>query len=291
MSHSAANAKSTTVVVVVGLPVQLRSMLEAAFKTRVTVKAIPMKQVGGYALEAPPQFAANLINTFATSASSYESVAVVVLPYVRIPSEVAGALEGLRAHNSRVRYPSPGTPPWPPRPKAMDGGFFQKLIAALKAEISDLCPPEQSADPVLPSIAFADATAREPRLIVPESALIDADRIWEQRFLFVNRSAIALIDFAKDPRPSQGPSVFFKTHKVKYVAHDPGASFEVKYTIRRAGKLLIKGSNNCHLKDGDFTAREDAVRIYFMAAEGYVFVFHCGPHPTTAFISVDINLP
>jgi len=133
--------------VLVGLPKQIRAQLESEFRERVTLRAILMKRDGGYMLEPPGKVAVAQIEQYADEASSYEEVAVIVVPYANPPMEVLNSVRLLGSLGAQVSEPQPNTPPWPARPKTMDDKFLAILRVALSAEIARFAPPP----PVLPA--------------------------------------------------------------------------------------------------------------------------------------------
>lgn len=129
-----------------------------------------------------------------------------------------------------------------------------------------------------PSEAFREACQRTHRLVVHPNALKNADDLPDHRWRFAKLGADVLADYA-DGRVSGALSNLQTSHGVQFAAN---GQVSFGYTVQCAGNT-ITGNTSWHLKEGDYTTRIGAARIYF----GYidtptgrrVLVFYVGPHP------------
>ena len=128
------------VLILVGLPVRVKAVVEADLRSRATVRSVTMKQDGGYLLSAPGREAARLVVQFADEAAAYEQVAIVTLPYTRLPQEVQDAVQTLASLGAALREPRSNSGAWPSQPDRMDETFFSQLRAAIRAEVDALLP-------------------------------------------------------------------------------------------------------------------------------------------------------
>jgi len=139
-------AEAPRIAVLVGIPEAIRARVEQRFKGRVMICTIPIKRDGGFILEPPPSHAARLVEQYADSAPAYERVLVLLLPYARIPVEVAGVATALEELSATVIRPAPDVPPWPPRPRQMDKPFQDHLQGAICMAIDAVFPDSSVKD-------------------------------------------------------------------------------------------------------------------------------------------------
>jgi hypothetical protein len=129
-----------------------------------------------------------------------------------------------------------------------------------------------------PSLAFAAAANRSKRLLLHPNALDSADDVARHRWRFAAKAADLLGRYANGE--DLGPN---RDWKAKYgVEFAASGRVEFRYHAT-CGSISRRDSTAWHLKEGDTTTRESAVRIYFAYVEfptaKWILVFYVGPHP------------
>lgn len=136
------NASVVRVAIVIGLPANVLQRVQARFRESVFIKGISLTQCGEYQLQPKAVLAAHMVKQFADLATSFEQVAIIVLPYHRAVGMVndnVAVLEELGAHAYRK---PPGEVSWPKvhGKYGMDAKFEQDLLERVSACI-DACFP------------------------------------------------------------------------------------------------------------------------------------------------------
>jgi len=134
----------TAVAILVGLPAPVRPMVECRVGSHVCIGSIPLRKDGGFKLEPPPRVAADMVVKFADEAPAYDSVLIVVLPYVStpIPDEVLKTIDMLRELGAKTFKVQSGSPPWPARVPKFDNSFQKDLATALAGLINSSFPED-----------------------------------------------------------------------------------------------------------------------------------------------------
>jgi|GEM_PF-5733291 len=139
--------------ILVGVPSSIVPRIRKHVGLRVAIHALPMIQKGGFRLEAPPQEAARQITDHAdrNSASSYEKVLVLLLPYAKPPKEVSDTANVLHELGAIVEKASldpnvKAEPKWPSLAKGIDRYFEEKLVTALCEFLDKHFPPPAGSD-------------------------------------------------------------------------------------------------------------------------------------------------
>lgn len=144
------NTPIVKMAVIVGLPDTVLSRIQKEFKGSVEIRSIPLKRDGGFRLASEPAFAAQLLETFADVASSYKSVALIVLPYHGKVHVVERSIETLESLGSSVCRAAPDQSEWPKvsKDKGMDNAFQQALIDQITRCIDSFFPEAQAEDDI-----------------------------------------------------------------------------------------------------------------------------------------------
>jgi hypothetical protein len=174
--------------------------------------------------------------------------------------------------------------------------YYFTTIAAGGRELREwLSPTEaQSEQAVTPREAFANASYKQPHLILANGALDRANDLTSLRHKFANRAAAALSDYATKAGTQIGDlNAFFQNHPFN-VQYAVNGEIYVDYTVTAGGLLVVRKRTEQHLKKGDKTKRTNAARVYFETIEykgnALVLVLYCGPHPKDSFeATVDLS--
>lgn len=138
-------------------------------------------------------------------------------------------------------------------------------------------PPVVEAPPD-PRTAMSSADSACHRLLFAKNALKDVDLVPKHRHGFVARAAVMLVRFANGEE--LGPPNEWKERHCINFASGGDVSYKFHFTSNGRARTL---HSYWHLKEGDFTTAESAVRIYLAKAERdgiwVVFVAYVGPHP------------
>jgi len=138
------NVPVVRVAIVVGLPVSMMQRVQARFRETVLIKVVPLIQRGEYQLQTNAVLAARMVEQFADLATSFEQVAIVVLPYHRAVGTVDDNVALLEELGARAYRMPPGEPHWPTvhAKHGMDAQFEQALLERVSACIDASFPPE-----------------------------------------------------------------------------------------------------------------------------------------------------
>lgn len=132
--------------IVVGIPEALRPLLEKHFKEHVDVRVLELKKDGGFKLKLPPRQAADLLEKFAQWVPDYANAQLLLLPYSRIPDELAVVAADLASRGMSVVEPRANTPPWPANTGRMDQDFLRDLLNAICGSIESQISPQFEAN-------------------------------------------------------------------------------------------------------------------------------------------------
>ncbi|HEY2345719.1 MAG TPA: hypothetical protein VGH80_07535 [Xanthomonadaceae bacterium] len=144
------------VAILVGLPSTVLQRLQSRFKETVRISSIALARDGGLELEPLPVIAGHMVEQFADTASGYEHVLVVTLPYhsrVNAVDETVSLVQEMGAHASTM---PPGDAKWPrlEKGRGMDNDFQRQLIECVSGCIDRCFPPERADDAELEAIKF-----------------------------------------------------------------------------------------------------------------------------------------
>lgn len=170
------------VAVIVGLPETVRSRIQAKFKGVVDIRPIPLARDGGYRLDPPPPVAKDLVEKFADAASSYEHLAVIVLPYHGTVDLVEESLQILEGLGSKIYRTPPDETAWPKpsRGQGMDNDFQKNLIAQV-CKCLDNCFPEDPVEDDIETIKFEVLRGLASHNKMGENNHSHEDDLWKER--------------------------------------------------------------------------------------------------------------
>jgi hypothetical protein len=131
-----------------------------------------------------------------------------------------------------------------------------------------------------PSDAFQAEAKKTPRLILMPGCLDTADELTPLRWPFVQAAAILLGRLARG-EDCGNPRDWKHKHGARYSRNG-----DVRYTFEftHHGKKYSEKEVDFHLKEGDYTERENCARVYYWRcgadpANRLILVFYVGPHP------------
>lgn len=158
---------------------------------------------------------------------------------------------------------------------------FRSEDPILRAWLSPPSGVSRHVDQLLPSQAFADASARQQRLHIVNGALNESNNLDPLRHPFCNNAAKALEAYASSGGSTgAGLADWFRGYQVDYAAN---GQVSFTYDAHLGSNHVRDRYSEWHLKQGDRTTREKAARVYFhnirLEGDFHVIVFYCGPHP------------
>ncbi|MFA6183466.1 hypothetical protein, partial [Acidithiobacillus sp.] len=128
-----------------------------------------------------------------------------------------------------------------------------------------------------------DVTTAEDnaRLLIATGALDSCDAVPRYRWLFLTKAADAFaLLLQKNGAVGGRLGGFFKNQGV---IHAQSGGVNATLQVYKDGRLVYENTSNTHLKQGDCTTADAAVRIYYQhfsfQEELYVAILHAGPHP------------
>ncbi len=138
------NAPVVRVAIVVGLPASVLQRVQARFQETVMIKVVLLTRRGEYQLQNEAVLAAHMVEQFAETATGFEQVAIIVLPYHRTVDLVDDNVAVLEELGARVYRTPPGELSWPTvhAKYGMDAKFEQDLFERISACIDASFPPE-----------------------------------------------------------------------------------------------------------------------------------------------------
>ncbi|HCD9749797.1 hypothetical protein ABL975_05065 [Pseudomonas aeruginosa] len=273
-------------VFIIGLPNQLRRRLESALEDYgISPTTIPadIDKSGRLKLLPDPSVAASRLRDYCESVEGgYDRAEVHVLPYTLLPPDLNDELAALEEMGAEVVYYEMEKDGWPymhhPKPKITQtflDAIFHLLLEEVAGEIK-----EDGVEAVAPSEYIKLACQSTPNLIVVGSAIDLCDAIATGRYPWVKSAIDAFVELVGKKGNVGTLDAFFEGRQL-YHAKTGGIS--IKLEIKAGGKQVHLETSNAHLKKGDATTPQAAVRIYyqFLALDGafYVFLLYVGPHP------------
>jgi hypothetical protein len=144
------------VAILVGLPSTVLLRLQSRFKDTVDIRAIALARDGGLKLEPVPVLAGHMVEQFADTASGYEHVLVVTLPYHGTVKAVDETVLLVQEMGASAATMPPGGANWPriEKGRGMDNDFQRQLIERVSGCIDGCFPPERAEDAELEAIKF-----------------------------------------------------------------------------------------------------------------------------------------
>lgn len=268
-------------VFIIGMPVSIRAVFDAAASGHgidlTLVLAAPGSkgplQLIPFAGQAAADFEAYL-----SELPDWSKAHVIILPYTDLPLKLDDLVGMVEDSGGSVLEPEPGEEGWPraPRGKSPDRTFYDALYAQLAAmlfpkQVSPLCE--------VPSIALRAALARHKLLVAADSVFDHCDDAAPLRHQFVADTLEAFLHFLKNGAGGR-IDAFFNS---RGLTHAQSGGSLVNVEIWCAGKMIKTFSVRTHIKRGDHTTAEGAVRIYycsFLLKEfRYLGVLFIGAHP------------
>lgn len=266
----------------IGVPIQLRARLEKSATSqghKITSVLCVAGKEGSFRLVPHPGAAIHQLRGYYENEAfrdSYNNARVIVFPYAEVPTEVDDELYALEDLGVRVDFIEPGRNGWPKHPKnrhARDNHFYDAIFNA--AVTSLFGSQEQSA-----SETFLSITAKCPKVIVVQGAIQRCDEVARHRVPFIREAALAFVEFAEKNGSTGRIDAFFRD---KGIEHAQTGGIQTSLTVYRGESCVYSEVCTTHLKKGDKTTPQSAVRIYYHAfsvdREHYIAVTYAGPHP------------
>ncbi|EPN9800013.1 hypothetical protein ACT5AY_001480 [Pseudomonas aeruginosa] len=273
-------------VFIIGLPNQIRRRLEAALEDYdISPTTIPadIDRSGRLKLLPDPSVAASRLQQYCeTVEGGYDHAEVYVLPYTFLPEDLSEELSALAGMGAEIVYFAMEEDGWPymhhPKPKITEkflDAIFHLLLAEIAGEIKD-----DSVETILPSQYIRQACQCTPNLIVVGGAIDLCDAVAPGRYPWVKLAVDALAELA-DKKGNVGVLDAFFTERRLYHAKSGGITIQLD--IKLGEKHVVSETSNEHLKKGDATTPQAAVRVYYqlrsLGGVIYVFLLYIGPHP------------
>jgi hypothetical protein len=168
-------------VVIIGLPENIRGRIQAKFKGSIEIRLVPYARDGGHRLDREPLAAKHLIESYADEAIGFEHVVLVVLPYHRKVELVEEVLSVLAELGSKVCRQPLTQPSWAKVPKeGMNNTFQQELLGQL-CECIDHYFPEETGDEEIEEIKFEILRGLATHNKMGENNHSHEDDLWKAR--------------------------------------------------------------------------------------------------------------
>lgn len=278
-------------VFIIGLPNQIRRRVEASLNSQgivATSIAADRDKAGRMKLLPDPSQAVGKLREYCDFVEGgYDYAEIYVLPYTPIPPDVDDELDSLEDMGAEVVRFEMEEDGWPylhaPKPK-IDQPFLDGVFSSLIKEIVGEQKAEgegETATALLPSVCVQRACEKTPNFIVVGNAIDQCDAIAPGRRGWVKEAIDALVEIVVlKGNVGESLEVFFQGRQL-YLARSGGIT--VSLDVMLNGKKAHAVSTNDHLKKGDRTTPQAAVRIYYHLAtvneQFYVFLLYLGPHP------------
>lgn len=265
------------VLIVIGLPVQLRRLMEGqAVNVRLHVVPAGLAKAGVPRLLPHPNNAVYAVKQWTARIGDDEQALVVVLPYARVPDDVVEQLKLMEEIlGAEVRHIVAGQGNWPQFKRSH--GFGEEFLNQVAFNIQALLRITNSK----PGAYLQELAASTHRLIIPPKAICSVDRVSTIRHQFIRDAGDALAYLAQSRGHIGIPEEEYFACKGLLLAQSGGIAASI--TITRNGTEVHKSTTHQHLKQGDKTTRWSAARIYFecvsVEEDYYVVILYAGPHP------------
>ncbi|MBD9414097.1 hypothetical protein IB234_05940 [Pseudomonas sp. PDM16] len=235
---------------------------------------------GTFQLQPDPSHAVFKLNSFWNSCvDGLENACVIVLPYAPLPDDLVTELDTFVELGGHVEYPQAGTDGWPELQKRQkpDTAFLNTLHRKL-------CEALLDNDSTLPSEYFRTLSADCDTFIITEGALDLCDMVAPHRYPFLKNAADALLELVSIGTEGRVDDFF----RQRGITHAQTGGITTTLEVTCPGEIIRCTPSNVHLKQGDHTTPQAAVRIYYQdflyCGRNYIAVVYAGPHP-----SADIN--
>lgn len=285
-------------VFLLGLPRPLRRRVESALEGRGIVPSSVIADIdsrgGRLQLMPKPHLAVNDLRSYCEAVEGgYQNAEIYVLPYAPIPDDVQGELDALRDMGAQVIEFEMESDGWPylhlPRPR-IDQAFLDKVFELLILEVVDE-DEEQDPAPLTPSQYIMQAVQGCPNLVIVGDAIDLCDQIANHRHPFIFSAIDAFVVLIERLGDVGVLRQFFQERGLN---HAQTGGIGVELDIKLNGVRIRRETHHTHLKSGDGTTVQAAVRIYYqcLLREGIyrVFILYVGPHPDTDFSrTIDLN--
>lgn len=278
-------------VFLLGLPRPLRRRIESALEGRGIVPSSVIADIdsrgGRLQLMPKPHLAVNDLRSYCEAVEGgYQNAEIYVLPYAPVPDDVRGELDALRDMGAQVIEFEMECQDWPylhfARPR-IDQTFLDKVFELLILEIVGE-DEEQAPVPLTPSQYILQAAQNCQNLVIVDGAIDLCDQIADHRHPFIFAAIDAFVVLIERLGEVGVLRHFFQERGLH---HAQTGGIGVELDIKLDGARIRRETHHTHLKSGDGTTAQAAVRIYYqcLLRDGIyrVFILYVGPHPDTDF--------
>lgn len=206
----------------------------------------------------------------------YQRLNVIYLPYSDLPEELESELDAAYDLGCTINDPGAGEDGWPeilPRRNKPDTVYINQVFEKLV----ELLPPVQCAE-ISISEYYHQIEAKNPCVLFSPSVFECCDKVAPFRVKFMKQAVDALAELTIQD-PEERIDMFFRKKGIEHAQTGGIKSYlDINYENNN-----IKSNSCMHLKRGDKTSAESAVRIYYQLAilpkKRLVIIIYAGPHP------------
>ena len=269
-------------VFIIGLPKMIRSRLISEANRngkRVSSVLADVGKLGTLTLVPHPSQTIFNLRSYIDRLNEISHACVVVLPYAQVPDDVEEELATLKDLGGTAITVMEGENGWPVlncrRPNSeFSNALYNKLI-------KELFPENYRR----PSEYFLHKSREHGRLIIPDGALVVCDQIPQHRWAFMGKAADAFSILIENNGRVGPLDVFFRNQGLD---HAQTGGIRCSLEVYKNGHCIHTEASNVHLKQGDKTTPQSAVRVYYHALtleeQYFVVILYAGPHPDTDVI-------
>lgn len=267
-------------VFIVGLPKSLRRRLEAECRRNsLRCKSIlaDIGKEGTFVLLPVGHDGKHALHAYVDGLDNYSESCIFVLPYAPISSDLEAELEALSELGCSINYIRTAKEDWP----ALN--YKQRPNTRFYNDVYDfVCQSlgfQKKKDRISVSGYLRKVSEECQNLIFSNYVFEECDKISDHRREFVYRAIDAFVDFLGSGSGGRIDAFF----REKGLDHAQTGGITTDLRVFAAEKLVHHESSSTHLKKGDKTKPESAVRIYYQIFdyknEKFIVVVYLGPHP------------
>lgn len=223
------------------------------------------------------QDAKHALHAYMESLERYDHGHIVVLPYVDLSSTLMDELNALADLGCTIIHATNGEDGWPllRRRQKPDTAFLNDVHKRLWQDL----PCEEQNNEHCVSEHFRYVLENNKHIRILENVFDTCDAVAPSRRPFLIAALDAIGEFLNSGTPGRIDAFL----RGKGLEHAQTGGISTTLTVFAKGHQIHKETSSMHLKKGDRTTAEHAVRLYYQLFRhngcSYAAILYAGPHP------------